>query len=326
MLLLLLVRFFETGADLNVTKKIIEISLATSLLSEILFLPQLYTNPSEGYDSFELFTMEPDVSVVAKKGGFCYGVARATTASIADQRQNFGKDTRVICSEQDETNCCTAHKGWSDAYNNSFREEFETALRDCAATCDDADECVVLGGMSQGAAIASVASVFLKDLNPYVVLLGQPETLHPDCAAIDPYRHYNYVNSGISGKWFPKKINYDKTFMKDYENAMHYGHIILLSDDPSAVAYLGMNSHDRFPSSKGFRTGNAHTLRKLPGFILGYSERFERILKTYSNFAYPVKIGFSDGFYCTKDIECRGFCLERGFPGLLPVCSSNRTR
>jgi len=52
------------------------------------------------------------------------------------------------------------------------QEELVENLRNCAEKCEYKDECVVITGHSQGAAIASIAALYLSDLVSTTILQG----------------------------------------------------------------------------------------------------------------------------------------------------------
>ena len=78
-------------------------------------------------------------------------------------------------------------------------------MRDCAKTCENPEDCVVITGHSQGGAIAAVAAVALADLDPYIITFGQPYTLDAPCEKISSERFYRYVNS----EYHARGIEYD---------------------------------------------------------------------------------------------------------------------
>jgi hypothetical protein len=86
--------------------------------------------------------------------------------------------------------------------------------------------------------------------------------------------------------------------------------MIMLSEDPKDVAYIGLDVQNRFDplNIKGFE---AHSMigadnAKYPGYL----DRIVTLIKTYSNETYPVSsTGYISGTLCTQDIECAsGHC------------------
>lgn len=178
----------------------------------------------------------------------------------------------------------------------------EKALRECAKDCVNKDECVVLTGHSQGGAIAAVAGVYLADLNPYVITFGQPPTINAPCPLITSDRWYRYVNtkkveSGLVG------IAYDPVPFSPGIGADSWGHMILLSDDTSGVAYIGLDIQDHFGplNVKGFE---AHFMVHHNGSSYpGYLDRIEAIMSAYANGTYPVvTTGYIAGSLCVSKI------------------------
>lgn len=176
----------------------------------------------------------------------------------------------------------------------------EKSLRDCAKDCVNKDECVVLTGHSQGGAIAAVAAVYMADLNPYVITFGQPPTIYNPCQLITSDRWYRYVNtknvmSGLVG------ITYDPVPFAPGLGADQFGHMIMLSDDPTDVAYIGLDTQDSFSplNVNGFE---AHSMVHAIGSnYSGYYDRLQMIVASYANTSYPVNLsGYSSGSLCVS--------------------------
>jgi hypothetical protein len=189
------------------------------------------------------------------------------------------------------------------AYNTAYRSDMEKSLRACAKDCVNKDECVVLTGHSQGGAIAAVAGVYLADLNPYVVTFGQPPTINAPCPLITSDRWYRYVNtksieSGLEG------LAYDPVPFAPSMDADHWGHMIMLSNDTSGVAYIGLDVQDRFSplDVNGFE---AHSMIHKKGSTYpGYLDRIGSIMSEYTNKIYPVvTTGYVAGSLCVSKIR-----------------------
>lgn len=169
----------------------------------------------------------------------------------------------------------------------------EKALLDCTNYCVNKDECVVLTGHSQGGAVAAVAAVYMADLNPYVITFGQPATIHKPCPVIRSNRWYRYVNSksvesGTTG------IAYDLVPFVTGFGADQFGHMIILSDDPINVAYIGLDTQESFNPWDV----TAHSMGP-KGF--GYLGRIKTIVSSYSIVPYPVNAsGYSSGSLCVS--------------------------
>ena len=182
------------------------------------------------------------------------------------------------------------------AYNTDYRDKMEQSLRECAKDCINKDECVVLTGHSQGGAIAAVAAVYLADLNPLVFTFGQPPTIDLPCPVITSERWYRFINTksveqGVIG------ITYDPIPFAPSMGIDSWGHMIILSDDKSHVAYIGLDAQDTFGplNVKGFE---AHSMIHANGTTFpGYLDRIETIMKAYENRTYPI---VSTGFVATS--------------------------
>jgi Lipase (class 3) len=186
------------------------------------------------------------------------------------------------------------------AFNTPYQSEMEKSLRDCAKDCVNKDECVVLTGHSQGGAIAAAAAVYMADLNPYVITFGQPPTIYSPCQLITSDRWYRYVNtknveSGLVG------ISYDPVPFAPGLGADQFGHMLMLSDDPIDMAYIGLDSQDSFSplNVNGFE---AHSMvHEVGSNYSGYLDRIQRIVSSYSNVTYPVNpSGYSSGSLCVS--------------------------
>ncbi|CAB9524515.1 expressed unknown protein [Seminavis robusta] len=232
------------SSDVVLDKKTMDLTLTSAKLSALVY----DANPSSsGYDLLKRFTVEPDQAFVAKKDGYCYGVFRGTTMSWDDWRQNFRMGSEVICGSDNmavpntpkQPVCCAARAGFYDAYHTSYFQDFEKAIRRCAQDCLNPDECVVLTGHSQGGSIAAVAAVTLADINPYVITFGQPPTLAPGCPYISNERWYRWVNTRDSDTL---GITYDPIPFSPSFGTGCWGHFLVLGNDPSGVAYLGLDN------------------------------------------------------------------------------------
>eukprot|EP00957_Ditylum_brightwellii_P210860 15365494-Ditylum_brightwellii.AAC.1 len=102
-----------------------------------------------------------------------------------------------VCNN--DKGCCNARQGFFCAYEAPFNDQFEADLVECAASCNDPDECVTLIGHSQGGAIANLAAIISVDLNPYVITFGQLAAVHEPCLYINSEKYYCYINSVMDG-------------------------------------------------------------------------------------------------------------------------------
>ena len=189
--------------------------------------------------------------------------------------------TEEVCVEvAGSPECCTSRVGFYDAYDTVYRHEVEEAVRKCAANCKDKDDCVSITGHSQGGAIAAVAAVILADLNPYVITFGQPPTLDAPCDLLTSERIFRYVNT----KQTNVGIAYDPVPMAPGLGADHFGNMIVLGDDPTGVAFIGLDAQDFLqPYLNGIE---AHYMAG-NGTYPGYADRIDAL--TAPNATYPIR-------------------------------------
>jgi pimeloyl-ACP methyl ester carboxylesterase len=315
---------------------------------------------------FQVFASEPDLAIVAKASGYCFASFRGTVNSGSRAVEDWGENLNVSeqrhcwTSEMEEEEgeadvassepsyssaCCSVRRGFYLAYRNGFRRDLEDAVRACAADCTNVNECVVLAGHSQGGAIAAVAALHLADLNPYVVTFGQPPAIDAPCPAVTSGRWFRFVNSiggagtavgsdsgtgstgsgGIFGS--DQGISYDVVpFLPDLGTAAHFGHLLVLGDDPSAVAYGGLDAQ----AALSPRSVAAHGISSDLGNddAPGYLDRIAAIRAHYATRApYPVKVsGYGEGSRCTADWECESGACERDGSSSLPKrCAAGGT-
>jgi alpha-beta hydrolase superfamily lysophospholipase len=212
-----------------------------------------------------------------------------------DWAQNLEIGTEDVCVTVAGTEeCCTSRVGFFQAYNTVYRHDVEREVRDCAASCPNRDECVVITGHSQGGAIAAVAALYLADLNPYVITFGQPPTIDAPCPLLTSDRIYRFVNT----KRTSAGIAYDPVPMAPGLGADHFGNMIVLGDDPTGVAFIGRDARQTLqpflngveahfmrageipPSEKN---GTAAAMTTYPG----YADRIDML--TGRNASYPIR-------------------------------------
>jgi hypothetical protein len=195
--------------------------------------------------------------------------------------------------------CCTTHSGFYTAYHAGYLVELEAAIRKCAKTCQNPDECVVFTGHSQGGAIAAVAGLAMADLNPYVITFGQPATIDAPCDMISSERWYRFVNTKSSDDI---GIAYDPVPFVPGLGADFFGHMIILGEDPTGVAYIGLDANNAFGPLNTF--GEAHSMIAAHGVPFpGYADRLKALLENTSDF--PIQAdGFSNHAQCTDSSEC----------------------
>ena len=254
-----------------------------------------------------LFQTEPDAVIVVKHQGYCHVNFRGSRPTLQDWLQNLNVVAATICTNNDDTVCCSAHAGSVSAYYAPYVQEMEDWVDDCAANyCKNMDDCLVLSGHSQGSAVASVAAVILAQWNPHVLLFAAPRVIHLPCAAIvDSTRWFNFVNTAMAAN---ASILYDITSILLIPGAGSVGHMILFSPngDPSHLAYLGLDVQDLY-------------LR--PNFLVSehiagaYLRRTNALANVYRRGDYPDLSGFVDGTLCTMDMECRSGSCRGGLLG-----------
>lgn len=151
-----------------------------------------------------------------------------------------------------------------------------------------------------------MAALYLADLNPYVITFGQPVTIHAPCPLVTSERWYRFVNTKAS-ETLNFGIVYDPVPFLPGSGASHFGYMILLSDDDSGLASIGLDAQDYFgpPNVLGFQ---AHTISSSAGSEYpGYLQRISAIAQYYaeSDASYPVRSsGYAAGSLCTEDTEC----------------------
>mmetsp|Transcript_14406 Transcript_14406/g.20293 ORF Transcript_14406/g.20293 Transcript_14406/m.20293 type:complete len:514 (+) Transcript_14406:48-1589(+) len=290
------------GGEVVLSEKIMKISRDAAELSSIAYFEKPAEEPTlesmvKHYEDLKLYIHEPDEALVAKKDGYCYGAFRGTTLTSDDWRQNLRLGTEPICA--DDGVCCETRQGFFDAYDTPYRAEWEQGMRDCAETCTNKEECVILTGHSQGGAIATVAAVALGDLDPYVITFGQPYTVDAPCEKISSERFYRFINS----EGHARGIEYDPVPFLPGFGADAFGHTMILSDDFTGVAYVGLDAQDYF--SPLDVTAAAHSMRGTEEDP-GYLDRLNTLMDTRNNNTYPIRNdGYVAGSLCSKDKECQ---------------------
>lgn len=238
--------------------------------------------------------------MVAEQGGYCFAAFRGTTLTWVDWQQNIELGSEEICesTSMSHKTCCTVRAGFYHAYDTKYRNELESAIRECAKSCKNPDECVVFTGHSQGGAIAAVAGLAMADLNPYVITFGQPATVDAPCDLISSERWYRFVNTKASDVG----IAYDPIPFAPSFGASFFGHMIILGEDPTGVAYIGLDSNKEFSplNVKGFE---AHSMVADGVPYPGYWDRIKALVGNATDFPIPAD-GFSDHTLCSRSREC----------------------
>jgi hypothetical protein len=152
--------------------------------------------------------------------------------------------------------------------------------------------------------VAIVSAISLADLEPVVITFGQPPVVHLPCDAIDHSKVYRFQNSRAG--WFGP--TYDPVPAIPYP-ARHIGHQIMLSDDASGVAYIGLDSETTFWPVD---LANFFELHRLETDV-GYIHRIQSLVHSYTTSNSNVRIsGFMKGTRCSQDVECdSGSCHKK---------------
>ena len=290
----------HVAADLVLSERIMKLSRTAAELSALAYEEDPPPDPRFGL--FGYYDSEPDQALlVSTSSGYCIAAFRGTTLTWDDWSQNLKLGTNQICPEYSDSHCCTTRAGFWEAYDTAYRHELEAAIRNCTKTCDSPDECLVLTGHSQGGAIAAVAGVVLSDLNPIVITFGQPPTIDSPCPLISSERWYRYVNTKSTEK-LTIGIVYDPVPFAPGLGADFFGHMILLSDDSSGVAYIGLDSQDFFGplNVAGVEAHSMIATTEHPGYL----DRIEAIFN-HTDASFPIRTsGYLAGSLCTQNSEC----------------------
>ena len=290
-------------SNLVLDEPIMNLALEAAKLSNYTY----ETDPSTlHFLSTTFFTDEPDQALVRQHNGYCFAAFRGTTLTWNDWKQNFDPRKLEVCAEKRASfGCCTTRWGFFDAYNTTYRADLERAIRTCAEqTCQDPNECVVFTGHSQGGAVAAVAALVLADLNPYVFTFGQPVTIDAPCPMVPSDRWYRFINSKST---HTVGITYDPISFVPGLGADSFGHMMLLGEDSSSLAYIGQDAQDFFGPLDVL--AEAHSMvgtAEHPGYL----KRVQGLLKTKK--AFPIKVdGYADGSLCSEHKECQSHKCER---------------
>jgi hypothetical protein len=148
-------------------------------------------------------------------------------------------------------------------------------------------------------AIVAVA-LALADVDPIVITIGQPPAVVDlPCDAIDHGIVYRFANSraGLCGPTYDPVPGLSN-------RARHIGHQIMLSDDATGVAYIGLDSettYSPFDVANGFAVD------------VGYIARIQGLVRPHSSHEGNVRSnGFTEGTSCSQDVEyASGSCHRR---------------
>ena len=246
-------------------------------------------------DILATYNDKNDRSIVAFRGGHCFGAYRGTTKKVSDWAQNFDLTDKILTVGSSK---CRMRSGFFDGHNTHYLSSFTSELEKCMNTrCATPQlphkKCpLVLTGHSQGGAIAVVASLIYRRYDPLVITFGAPRAVDAPCSLINAARHYRYINTGEKTLFARKGLAFDLVPMTPGTGSDHFGHAILLGQDTDSVAMLGINNDNNLlpagPTSVHSVTSYQHKLRSM------------------SNLGVPIKTtGFSMNRRCTKDNQCQ---------------------
>jgi len=248
--------------------------------------------------------------------GVCYVGFQSTEFSADDWTQNIFDDPRNVTNSQGVT--CEFHKGFAGGYFNSYRVELEKEIQKCVDNCDTnahPDGCLVIGGHSQGGAIAAVAHFVWDHVKHQTFIFGNPGSLETptDECDMDYDNVYRFQNAMPRSNWIAgTDLHFDKVLhMMDKDeyagwfHKYHFGHHILISGHkPSTQAYyVGHNVDaklypwDHNPSPLGL----THRFEIHKGQDKG--EGYFQVLRAMKNSTvFPISTkGFSSEASCSAD-------------------------
>ncbi|GFH51979.1 hypothetical protein CTEN210_08455 [Chaetoceros tenuissimus] len=176
---------------------------------------------------------------------------------------------------------------------------------------------VILGGHSQGGALATVAAIYLHDLNPVVVTAGAPPALYPMpgnhnlCPLINKDRFFRFVAAIDRQNLFDNIVSNDLHYdpvPQLTSNARHIGHEFrLVNTSSKSVAY--------FYNSKSPRV-YAQDYGAI-WYVHHYADYMDPKLLTpmkahLDSSGESFQLGFENGIACNKNSECYSKNCNRG--------------
>lgn len=286
-------------------------------------------------------TIGVDDGLLVKDNGQCFFTLQATTNDIGDILDNANRGVKDVCNK--DGICCPFRAGYVDAWNNDFKDELLADTKECVEACDPySDEpCLLIGGHSQGGALANTAFLELKDLTDDYesYTFGAPASLMvqaEDCSPFEPNKFFRFGKgvyksgggggaAGVAFDWVP---TIDLRFSGG-ETAYHIGpYIVLSSEDSSNIAYIGMNSNvitlrpfDKLPAPFGL----AHFMYTDDNS--GYFNLLKLMIAEAEAFPIPIN-GFDDGMHCSprtefqSDLLCSSGRCDRARFEVHPTCKS----
>lgn len=296
------------ATDFVLTPELLHLTHTAVELSKLAFATDPVSEAGGAYDSIQFWNAEPDQAILVSVNGYCIAAFRGTEiTNWSDVYQDVPTGTSQLCAinaKDNQYECCDVVQGFDNAYNAVYRAELEQALRNCAASCstnvDGTPVCptVVLTGQSQGASVAAIGALYLTDLHPIVWTFGTPRAIAAPCNLVDSANVYRFENSRAGNNG----LTYDPVPYVPYE-AQHWGHQIMLGEDASGVAYIGLDSEIDFTP---WDFANAFATHRLDSAFVGYRYRIQSIVdeNTYTGTPNVRTSGFQNGYVCSQSVEC----------------------
>lgn len=309
-------------------------------------------NTSE-YEQFSEYGVGTFGAIFAKKDGKCFLSFReseqlmAAAVAFSPIMQDF--------TTKDGSESCSVLSGHTIGYTHDLNKTLdlqdennqtvEEALFECAGSCSNKEDCVVLTGHGKSGAIANIAAIYFTGkcssscfflfrrikwylsysfllcyimswhnflaLFPTTVSFGQPSVVGKGCNAINPSRYYRIVNSvATTDSFIPVENYYNSTA----------GASVLMYDAVPFWRSFRADSQGHLLITNGGDTGmryvglNSKVIEMDHTFsdIIAndpqlYIARMEYLLDQ-QNFPVPTN-GFIGGTPCIKS-ECEGLCLN----------------
>ena len=226
------------------------------------------------------------MALAARVDNTCVLAFRGTSRDVFQATWLDDVDTNLQQDQVALLDSCSVTQGILEAYNDIFRSDLEDDVRNCMASCPDCQ--LLITGHSQGGSIANAAGVLFESYgySPYVITFGQPPVLGSECR-VDSWKWVRFIHAMAGAV----RLQYDLVPMIR-STGTFYGHeIVVSSDDPTSVDYVGINQH----------------IEKAPWNVVAhFSNRYVDALTAVRDNGYPIPTyGFRTGAQCTMDAECR---------------------
>ena len=235
------------------------------------------------------------MALAARVDSTCIMAFRGTSTDVYQATWLDDVDTNLQQDQVTLLESCSVTQGILNAYNDVFRSDLEEDVRSCMTSCPDCN--LLITGHSQGGAIANAAGVLFESYgySPYVITYGQPPVLGSECR-VDHWKWFRFIHA-IPGTF---RLQYDLVPMIR-STGTFYGHeIVVSSDDPTSVDYVGIDEHvDKTPWN----------------VVAHFSNGYVAALTAVRDNGFPMHTnGFRSGAQCTMDAECAsGSCAWRWF-------------